>query len=121
MGGALPVALLLLSGKTWLAVSVALGVGISLGVCGLLFLFVERAMPVLFRAGRGDTGPASAQGVQFQFLLLLGAKLAFIALVGAAFLTLRQVNPVAVIIGFALGQGTIVLSAIRFRTTKTTR
>ena len=108
--GALPVALLLLAGRAWLAVSVALGAGMSLGVCGLLFLFVERIMPTVFSAARG-----SAAAAQPQFLLLLGAKLALIALVGAAFLTLHSVNPIAVIIGFALGQGAIVLSATRFR------
>jgi hypothetical protein len=115
LGGALPIALLLLTGRTWLAVSVALGVGISLGVCGLLFLFVERVMPVIFGAARSHGGPLSTQGTQLQFFFLLGAKLAFIVLVGAAFLTLRQVNPIGVIIGFALGQGAIVVSAIRFR------
>ncbi len=108
--GALPAAVLLLLGQVWLAVSVALGVGMSLGVCGLLFLFVERIMPTVFGAARG-----SAAGAQPQFLLLLGVKLALIALVGAAFLTLRSVNPVAVLVGFVLGQGAIVVSAIRFR------
>lgn len=116
--GALPIALLLLTGRIWPAVSVAVGVGISLGVCGLLFLFVERVMPILFDVVRGGAGAAAAQGSQVQFLLLLGAKLAFIALVGAAFLTLRHINPIAVIIGFVLGQSAIVLSAIRFRNTK---
>lgn len=108
--GALPVAVLLLAGRAWPAFSVALGVGMSLGVCGLLFLFVERVMPVVFGAARGG-----AAGSQPQFLLLLGAKLVFIALVGAAFLTLHSVNPIAVIVGFVLGQGAIVVSAIRFR------
>lgn len=108
--GALPVAVLLLLGRVWPAVSVALGVGMSLGVCGLLFLFVERIMPTVFGAARG-----SAAGAQPQFLLLLGAKLAFIALVGATFLTLHSISPVAVIAGFVLGQGAIVVSAIRFR------
>ena len=113
--GALPIALLLLTGRLWLAVSVALGVGISLGVCGLLFLFVERAMPVFFGSVRGQAGTLATQGTQLQFFFLLGAKLVFIALVGAAFLTLHRVNPVAVIVGFVLGQTAIVLSAIRFR------
>ncbi len=113
--GALPVALLLLTGRVWLAVSVALGVVISLGVCGLLFLFVERAMPVFFGSVRGQAGTLATQGTQLQFFFLLGAKLVFIALVGAAFLTLRHVNPVAVIIGFVLGQSAIVVSAIRYR------
>lgn len=113
--GALPVALLLLTGRLWLGLSVALGVGISLGVCGLLFLFVERAMPAFFGSARGKAGPLAAQGSQLQFLFLLVAKLVFIALVGAAFLTLRRVVPVAVIVGFVLGQTAIVASAIRFR------
>jgi len=113
--GALPVALLLLTGRLWPAVSVALGVGISLGVCGLLFLFVERAMPVFFGAARGHAGTLATQGSQLQFFFLLGAKLAFIALVGAAFLTLRHVNLSAVIVGFVLGQAAIVVSAIRFQ------
>ncbi len=113
--GALPVALLLLTGRLWLGVSVALGVGISLGVCGLLFLFVERAMPVFFGSVRGRAGSLATQGTQLQFFFLLGAKLLFIALVGAAFLTLHRVNPVAVLVGFVLGQSAIVLSAIRFR------
>ncbi len=112
--GTLPIALLLLTGRLWLAFSVALGVGISLGVCGLLFLFVERAMPMIFGA-RGHAGTLSTQGTQLQFFFLLGAKLVFIALVGAAFLTLHHVNPVAVLIGFVLGQTAIVMSAIRFR------
>lgn len=116
--GALPVGLLLLTGRLWLAVSVALGAGISLGVCGLLFLFVERAMPLVFGAARGQTGTFSTQGTHLQFFFLLGAKLAFIALVGATFLTLRHVNPVAVLIGFMLGQTAIVVSAIRFRKPK---
>jgi len=113
--GTFPVALLLLTGRLWLALSVALGVGISLGVCGLLFLFVERAMPVFFGSARGQAGMLAAQGSQLQFLFLLGAKLVFIALVGAAFLTLRHINPVAVIIGFMVGQTAVVVSAIRFR------
>lgn len=113
--GALPVALLLLTGRLWLGLSVALGVGISLGVCGLLFLFVERAMPVFFGSARGSAGPLATQGTQLQFFFLLGAKLVFIALVGAAFLTLRHIVPVAVIVGFVLGQTAIVVSAIRFR------
>ena len=108
--GTLPVAALLLLGRAWPAVSVALGVGISLGVCGLLFLFVERVMPTVFGAARGNAAAA-----QPQFLLLLGAKLLFIALVGTAFLTLHSVNPIAVVAGFVLGQGAIVVSAIRFR------
>lgn len=108
--GALPVAVLLLLGRAWPAVNVAVGVGMSLGVCGLLFLFVERIMPTVFGAARGN--PAAAQP---QFLILLGAKLAFIALIGAAFLTLHSVNPLGVIAGFVLGQGAIVVSAIRFR------
>lgn len=110
--GLLPIALLMLGGRGALAASAALGVAISLGVCGLLFLFIERVMPTLAGAARSGTGP---QGSQFQFLLLLGAKLAFIALVGAAFLTLRHVNPVAVLVGFAAGQTSMVLSALRFR------
>jgi len=113
--GALPVALLLLTGRLWLGLSVALGVGISLGVCGLLFLFVERAMPVFLGSARGKAGTLAAQGSQLQFLLLLVAKLVFIALVGAAFLTLRHVVPVAALVGFVLGQTAIVMSAIRFR------
>jgi hypothetical protein len=113
--GALPVALLMLLGRAWPAFSVALGVGMSLGVCGLLFLFVERIMPTIFGAMRGSAGGACVPGSQPQFLLLLGAKLAFIALVGAAFLTLHSVNPLGVIAGFVLGQGAIVVSAIRFR------
>lgn len=113
--GALPVALLLLTSHLWLGVSVALGVAISLGVCGLLFLFVERAMPVFFGSVRGQAGTLATQGTQLQFFFLLGAKLVFIALVGAAFLTLHRVNPIAVIIGFLLGQSAIVVSAIRFR------
>jgi len=113
--GALPVALLLLTGRLWPAVSVVLGVGISLGVCGLLFLFVERVMPVFFGSVRGQAGTLATQGTQLQFFFLLGAKLLFIALVGAAFLTLHHVNPVAVLVGFVLGQSAIVLSAIRFR------
>lgn len=113
--GMVPVALLLLTARTWLGVSVALGVGISIGVCGLLFLFVERAMPAFFGSTRGQAGSLATQGTQLQFLFLLGAKLAFIALVGAAFLTLHRVDPVAVITGFVLGQAAIVLSAIRFR------
>ena len=108
--GALPVAVLLLLGRVWPAVSVALGVGMSLGVCGLLFLFVERIMPGVFGAAKGN-----ASAAQPQFLLLLGAKLVFIALVGAAFLTLRSVSPIWVIAGFVLGQGAVVVSAIRFR------
>ena len=108
--GALPVAALLLLGRAWPAVSVALGVGMSLCVCGLLFLFVERIMPRVFGTARGN-----ASAAQPQFLLLLGAKLVFIALVGAAFLTLRTVSPIAVAAGFVLGQGAIVVSAIRFR------
>ena len=118
MAGALPVALLLLTGRGWLAVSVALGVAISLGVCGLLFLFVERVMPVLFDSVRGRAGALATQGTQLQFFFLLGAKLVFVALVGAAFLTLRHVNPVAVITGFVLGQAAIVLSALRYRKPK---
>lgn len=113
--GALPVALLLLTGRLWPAVSVALGVGISLGVCGLLFLFVERAMPMIFGSVGGQAGSLATQGTQLQFLFLLGAKLAFITLVGTAFLTLHHVNPVAVLVGFVLGQTVIVMSAIRFR------
>lgn len=113
--GALPFALLLIAGRPWLALSVALGVGVSVGVCGLLFLFVERAMPVFFGSARDRTQGAAAQGSQLQFLLLLVAKLAFIALVGALFLTLRHVSPVAVIVGFSLGQAAIVVSALRFR------
>lgn len=113
--GALPVALLLLTGRLWLGLSVTLGVGVSLGVCGLLFLFVERAMPVFFGSARGQAGKLAVQGSQLQFLLLLVAKLVFIALVGAAFLSLRHIAPLAVIVGFVLGQTAIVLSAIRFR------
>ena len=110
--GAVPIAVLLLLGRAWPAFSVALGVGMSLGVCGLLFLFVERIMPAVFGSARGGVGAA---GSQLQFLLLLGAKLVFIALVGAAFLTLHSINPIGVIAGFVLGQGAIVVSAIRFR------
>lgn len=113
--GALPVALLLLAGRVWLAVSAALGVGISLGVCGLLFVFIERVVPLWIGGARDHAGAAPAQGAQIQFLLLLGAKLAFIALVGAAFLTLRPVSPVAVLVGFVLGQSAIVVSASRYR------
>lgn len=115
--GGLPVGLLLLLGSLWPAVSVALGVGISLGVCGLLFLFIERAMPLFFGAVRGSGSASAAQGPQLQFLVLLAAKLGFIALVGAAFLTLHRVNPVVVLVGFVLGQSAIVLSAIRHRKT----
>ena len=115
LAGAFPIALSLLTGRLWLGVSVALGVGISLGVCGLLFLFVERAMPMIFGSARGHAGTLATQGTQIQFFLLLGAKLVFIALVSAIFLTLRHINPVAVIVGFVLGQAAIVISAIRFR------
>ena len=104
-----PIPILLLTGKMWLSVSVALGVGISLGVCGLLFLFIERVMPLITNTGSG------IKGSQFQFLFLLITKLIFIALVGAAFLTLREVSPVAVLCGFMLGQGAIIFSALRFR------
>lgn len=116
--GALPIALLLLAGRLWLAVSVGLGLAISLGVCGLLFLFVERVAPLFFGAARGRAGSALTGGAQLQFLLLLGAKLVFIALLGAAFLTLRHVNSIAVLIGFLLAQTAIVLLALRFRKTK---
>jgi hypothetical protein len=111
--GVLPVAVLFLMGRTWPAISIALGVGMSLGVCGLLFLFVERIMPAVFGAAR--SGAAGMPGSQPQFLIFLGAKLAFIALVGAVFLSLHSVNSLGVIAGFLLGQTAIVVSAIRFR------
>ena len=111
--GLLPVVLLLLSGRTGLAESAALGVAISLGICGLLFLFIERVMPVFTGASRKNMG--SAQSSQFQFLLLLGVKLLFIALVGATFLTLRHIHPFAVLAGFLVGQTAMVVSALRFR------
>ena len=110
--GLVPAAGLMIAGRATLAGSVLLGVGMSLGVCGLLFLFVERVMPML--AGRASSS-MSAQGSQLQFLLLLGAKLAFIALVGAAFLTLHHVNSIAVLVGFLLGQTAIIVSALRYR------
>lgn len=111
--GLLPVVLLLLSGRTRLAESAALGVAISLGICGLLFLFVERVMPVLTGTSRKNIG--SAQSSKFQFLLLLGVKLLFIALVGAAVLTLRHISSIAVLAGFLVGQTTMIVSAFRFR------
>ena len=111
--GLVPVGLLLLAGRSGLAGSAALGVALSLGVCGLLFLFVERVMPLL--VGSARTHPGGAQGSQFQFLILLGAKLVFIALVGAAFLTMKHINPVAVLAGFLVGQTSMVVSALRYR------
>ena len=69
-------------------------------------------MPLLTGTGRAKV---PAQGSQFQFLLLLGAKLLFIALVGSAFLTLRGINPVAVLSGFVTGQTAMVVMALRFR------
>jgi len=111
--GLLPIALLLLGRQIALAGSVALGVAVSLGVCGLLFLFVERVMPVLVGSARSNMG--MVHGSQVQFLLLLGAKLVFISLVGAAFLTLHPISPVAVLVGFLVGQSTMVLQAVRFR------
>jgi len=111
--GLLPISLLLLGRQIALAGSVALGVAVSLGVCGLLFLFVERIMPVLIGSARSN--PGLAQGSQVQFLLLLGAKLTFITLIGAAFLTLHPISPVAVLAGFLVGQSTMVLQAVRFR------
>ena len=113
VAGLLPVGLLLLSGRTGLAGSATLGVAISIGICGLLFLFIERIMPVFTGASRKNMG--SAQSSQFQFLLLLGVKLLFIALVGAAFLTLRHINSIAVLAGFLVGQTTMIVSALRFR------
>ncbi len=111
--GAVPVALLMLGKQIGIAGGVALGVAISLGVCGLLFLFVERVMPFFVGTVRSDRG--AAHGSQLQFLLLLAAKLVFIALVGGAFLTWHSINPVAVLCGFVTGQTTMVLLALGFR------
>lgn len=113
VSGLLPVALLMLCGRAVLAGSAALGVIVSLGVCGLLFLFIERIMPAFVGTARRNSG--AVHGSQFQFLLLLGAKLLVIALVGAAFLTLRPINPIAVLAGFLVGQTTMIVSALRFR------
>jgi hypothetical protein len=105
------IAFLLLGGRMWLALSVIIGLVLSVTVCGLLYLFVARGMDYFVAGVRG--GPQEKNGSVGQFMLLLPAKFLIVGLLGWALLTLHSINYIAVLVGFGLAQTAIAVTAAR--------
>ena len=106
------VALCLVGTKLWAAISLTAGVGLSLAVCGLLYLFVDCGMTHLVSGlrGRGKTDVGSQT---LQFMLVLFTKFLVLGGVGYAVLTFHAINLLAVLLGFIVAQAAIILTAIR--------
>lgn len=105
-------AFFLLQGKLWPAVSVGIGLALSVTVCGLLYLFVARGMDYFVAGVRGTSG-AQKNGSTLQFALLLPAKFLLVGVLGWALLTLHSINYLAVLVGFGLAQAAITFTAAK--------
>lgn len=106
-------AFFLLQGKLWPAVSVGIGLALSVTVCGLLYLFVARGMDYFVAGARGGGGAQEKNGSVLQFALLLPAKFLLVGLLGWALLSLHSINYLAVLVGFGLAQAAITVTAAR--------
>jgi len=109
----LPVALCLLGGKLWLALSWAGGAALSLLVCALLYGFVAHGMASLGQSLRGPGGAAARGGSMAMFGILLVGKFVLVGLAGYALMSVRQINLPCVLAGFLLAQTAIVVTAAR--------
>lgn len=106
-------AFFLLQGKLWLALSVGIGLALSVTVCAMLYLFVARGMDYFVAGVRGTSGAQAKNGSVGQFVILLPAKFLAVGLLGWALLTLHQINYIAVLVGFGLAQTAITVTAAR--------
>lgn len=109
----LPVALCLVGGKLWLALSLAGGAALSLLVCGLLYGFVAHAMANISRSLRGPDGAAARGGSMLAFIGLLVGKFALVGLAAYALMSVRHISLPCVLLGFLLAQTAIVVTAAR--------
>lgn len=105
-------AFFLLQGKLWLALSVGIGLALSVTVCAMLYVFVARGMDY-FVAGVRGSGAQNKNGSVGQFVILLPAKFLVVGLLGWALLTIHQINDIAVLVGFGLAQTAITVTAAR--------
>ena len=112
------VAVALLFGKPWTAVSLLAGMTISLTACGLLHLFVTRIMPFLVAGLHGQTDQSAASGAVAQFGALLAIKFLALGLIGYAILNFHEVYLPGVLVGFALAQAAIVVTVARHLNTR---
>lgn len=106
------VALCLIGGKVWLALSLMAGVVLSLAVCGMLYLFVNLGMASMV-AGLQERSAADRSAQTMQFILALFAKFLVLAGVGYAVMTLHSISLPAILTGFIVAQTAIVLTATR--------
>lgn len=106
-------AFFLIGGKLWPALSVGIGLVLSVTVCAMLYLFVARGMDYFVASVRGTGGAQQKNGSVGQFVILLPAKFLVIGLLGWALLTLHQINYIAVLVGFGLAQIAITVTAAR--------
>lgn len=104
---ALPVAVCLLGGRVWLAVSLGAGMTLSLVVCGLLYVFVEFGMKLLTITDR------TQKPNLLPLLVLLPGKFLILGLAGWAIFSVRAISLPAVLVGFVLAQAAIVVTASR--------
>lgn len=103
----------LIEGKLWPALSIGIGLVLSVTVCAMLYLFVARGMDYFVASVRGTSGAQQKNGSVGQFVILLPAKFLVIGLLGWALLTLHQINYIAVLVGFGLAQIAITVTAAR--------
>ena len=107
------IAFFLLRVKLWLALSVGIGLVLSVTVCAMLYLFVVRGMDYFVAGARGTGGAQAKNGSVGQFVILLPAKFLVVGLLGWALLTIHQINDIAVLVGFGLAQTAITVTAAR--------
>lgn len=109
------VALSLLAGKPWWAVSLLAGCAISAAVGGALHLLIGRAMGYFVAAQRGGANAQQANpGSVLQFAALLLGKFVVIAGIAWAIASVHALNLLVVLAGFLVAHVALIVTATRF-------
>ncbi len=104
------IALGLICGRPWLALSLTAGLILSLGACSMLYALTDVGLTWLL-PGRGDAPLSGGKGPQM--VLALGGKFLIVAAVGYLLMVVPHINVFAVLLGFLVAQAAVVLSAAR--------
>jgi Flp pilus assembly protein TadB len=112
-GVAFPLALSLLFGKLWIALSLLAGGVLSFAVCGMLFVFVEKIMPVAMRGLLGGAAGAGAKVSLVPFYGVALLKFVVIALLAWAIFACPRIGPLGVVAGFVVAQVSIVILVVK--------
>lgn len=108
------VALSLLGGRVWWAISLLAGCAISAAVGGVLHLLIGRAMGYFVASLRGPADAQANPASLLQFAALLLLKFVVIAGVAWAIVSVHSLNLLVVLAGFLVAHAAIIVTATRF-------